>query len=276
MRSAVSRSSAAWSASARMTSSSASGRSASSTASASAASAAMLSCSAASRARLGRGRGLDGRPPAARVDQVDREPGLPLEPERLLERAQAAVPCAARPSGTPSRLSRCSSRLRSRSLGLRRSSVISLTLRLGLEPQPPLQARDVLLERDHRRVGRAPRRAAWPTTSSRADELERHVGAVAEHRAGRVEQLVEAGQRPARGRRRARPPAASRRRPAPRTRRALRRAAAARRAPSQRATGMLGGVEELVVPGRASRRRRRSRSRARAARRSTAPTSPRP
>ena len=69
-----------------------------------------------------------------------------------------------------------------------------LDLRLGLEPQAPLQARDVLLERDHRRV-LGDLAEAVADDQLGAHERERHVAAVAQHGACGIEQLVEARER---------------------------------------------------------------------------------
>ena len=122
-----------------------------------------------------------------------------------------------------------------------------LDLRLRLQPQPPLQARDVLLERDHRRVLGD---LAEPVADDQlgAHERERHVGAVAEHGAGGVEQLVQARQRAvADARQRARQPhrvddLGGRRVEALG---AQQRGGAAEPARD----GIVGLVEELVVPG---------------------------
>ena len=144
----------------RSTSSSASGRSASRTASASSASAATLSCSRRPRAAPA---------PAAAASTVvpqrlawirsSASSGLPLEPERLLERAARAATCAGAPQW---HLEQVQAVQQPAALAVVLAPQVErelLDLRLRLQAQPPLQARDVLLERDHRRVRRAPRRA---------------------------------------------------------------------------------------------------------------------
>ena len=138
--------------------------------------------------------GLDRGAPAAGVDQLQRELGVPLEPERLLERA-------ARAAGGDRRGPRHAEQVQAMQQPAALAIVLAaeverelLDLRLGLHPQPPLQARDVLLERDHRRVLGD---LAEPVADDElgAHERERHVGAVAEDRAGGVQQLVEARER---------------------------------------------------------------------------------
>ena len=69
-----------------------------------------------------------------------------------------------------------------------------LDLRLGLEPQPPLEPRDVLLERDHRRV-LGDLAEAVADDQLGAHERERHVAAMTQDGACGIDQLVEARQR---------------------------------------------------------------------------------
>ncbi len=190
----MSRSSAARSSRACRTSASASGRSASRTASASDASSAMLSRSAAVARALAAAAASTVVPQRPAWMRSSASPGYHSSRNASLN---VPRPRASRrsPQSTSSRLRRCRSRLRSRSISRRRSSVMSLRLRLGLQPQAPLQPVDVLLQRDHRRLlGHLAEAVADHELG--AHERQRDVGAVAQHGAGRVEQLVEARERP--------------------------------------------------------------------------------
>ena len=242
----MSRSSAARSARACRTASSASGRSASRTASARVASLAIESCSfAIARGPGGRG-GLHRRAPAAGVDELELERGLPLEHERLLEGAQ------------PARLDRLAPRHLEHVQAMQEPAALAVDLaaqvqrdllrpRFGLEPEPALELGHVLLERDHRRLVRHGAQP-MPDHELLAHDLQGQLGAEAQHRAGGVEQLVQPGERAVAD--------AGQRHRQPRRVDDLRGARVQalgaqqpRGAREPARHGLLGDVEELVVPG---------------------------
>ena len=211
--------------------------------------------------------------PSGPPRSVDRELGLPLEPQGLPEGALRRGVAAGAPQGTPSRLSRCSSRLRSRSLSraqvereLASTGASGFSRSRRCRRESPAASGTIGVSLGHLaqpladdQLGRARARAAI-------------VAAVARAPRGWPRQLGEAGQRAAaHGRQRVGQPGrlddlgggGVEVLGAQQPRDAAEPAGDRRRRPRRRGGGT----------SRASRRRRRSRCATRAGRRSTAPRS---
>ena len=147
------------------------------------------------------GRGVDRGAPAARLDQRQRRaPGCHAA---ATSRGTSRVPGAALLRRAPRHAEQvepveqaAAAPGRSARAGRGRSPGVPACAS-GSQPQAALLSLQVALQRHHRAWpgGTSPSRS--PTTSCRWIERERQVAALAEHRAGRLGQLVQAGQRAA-------------------------------------------------------------------------------